>query len=404
MAFQKDNNTQNPPASGNLKAPQLAKLTPERDAPFQKAIKNVTPVATSSEDMNDERRQAAQWSFLNIFGWNKNKEDVTSDVSPLLSWIDINKDELGQGFDKNQPTDMAYAEFKRANKGDDEITARYESEQLLPHYRTAHASSSRTTASQPLSRFSVIDDGFKAPKTNLPANEARTELATDIRKVSKMYAAEAGMSEKDFAKVLGGIATIESRFGVLRSVSGTKYASSAGGAFHYLDGTIAAEVKQSMNDPRIASRVAELGVNVKDGVKKSEAYTLKEDNILAGSILAKQIVETARKHPELKNDITELATRIYQSHNLGEAGAKALAQGGRSELERVSSKADDNNPMFFKGAKSDEDVNNRYSRFVSSAIVSASPLIETAFAGQASPSVVLASKDRKMGYPAPEPT
>ena len=37
-----------------------------------------------------------------------------------------------------------------------------------------------------------------------------------------MYAADAGMSPRDLAAVLGGIATIESRFGVAREVPWNK--------------------------------------------------------------------------------------------------------------------------------------------------------------------------------------
>ena len=304
-----------------------------------------------------------------------NKQDLT-DLS-IDQWAKAHPNEIGTQFDATDATDNAYAAFRRANPMDREITADYEarnySSYIINPRDPSHAGRSRNG--------SIIDDGFKAPEFKLSKSEARTALSNDIKTVSQMYATEAGMSARDFAKVMSGIATIESSYGVIRSVKGTKYASSAGGAFHYLDRTIAGEVEQNMNDPRIASRVAKLGVTLNNGVAKSEAYTLKEDNILAGSILAKRIVDTVRKNPELKDDIEALATRVYQSHNLGDAGARALARGGRAALEATDHKADDNNPMFFRGASSDAEVNARYTKFVGNAIRSSETFVAAAFDG-----------------------
>ncbi len=303
----------------------------------------------------------------------ENGHDLTSE--PLMNWIKGNIADLGNGFDLNDKIDASYAAFQQANPSDRQLTANFERAEYSPFIynpRTSHGRHSN-------SPNSIIDDGFKAPAFKLDKQEARLNLAADIKTVSDMYATEAGMSSKDFAKVLGGIATIESRFGVLRSVSGTKYASSAGGAFHYLDGTIAGEVRNSMSDPRISGRVNRLGVEIHNGVSKSEAFTLKEDNVLAGSILAKRVIEAVRKNPELKDDIAALTTRVYQSHNLGEAGASALARGGRNALEALDHKADDNNPMFFRGTSSDTEINNRYKQFVSNAVASSAALIENTF-------------------------
>ncbi|HAJ90451.1 MAG TPA: hypothetical protein DCM27_05500 [Rhodospirillaceae bacterium] len=322
----------------------------------------------------------------------------------LNDWVKDNAANLGKYFDPKDPIDRSYADFQRNNPSDRRVTSAYETSVFTPFVHNPRNHSSV------LSPNSIIDDGFKAPAFKLSKNEARTALAADIKTVSEMYAADAGMSAKDFAKVMGGIATIESSFGVLRSVSGTKYASSAGGAFHYLDGTIAGEVKQNMNDPRIANRVAKLDVNIKDGIAKSEAWTMKEDNILAGSILAKRIIATARANPELKNNIEALATRVYQSHNLGDAGARALAQGGVDALNAKDSRATANNPMFFRGANSDAEVHGRYNKFVSKAVTSADTLIETAFASSASATATIAiakasaSSKADLRIPAPEPT
>ncbi len=234
------------------------------------------------------------------------------------------------------------------------------------------------------------------------------DLSNDIKTVSQMYASEAGMSQKDLAKVIGGIAHIESKGGILRSVVAKDIESSAGGAFHYLNGTIKGEVLQSLNDPRIANRVNELNPHISKQTKAKDistedAWELKEDNILVGSLVAKNVIKALQKHPELKNDVNALTTYVYQSHNLGEGGATALARGGREALEKASPLADNNNPQFFRGAKSDEEVNSRYNKFVSNAIASASPLIDTAFAGE--PKTLVATVVNKNSHPtrAPHP-
>lgn len=309
--------------------------------------------------------------FLRILALNQFLENS------LMTNLGSYEEDYDANLDLQNLIDEAYSDFNQENADDKEITAEYDHE-LSSKFSIPLGLAGKHPGSS--SRFAVIDDGFKAPKFSLPPSQARADLAKDIVTVSNMYAAEAGMSPKDFAKVLGGVATIESKFGVLRSVSGTKFESSAGGAFHYLNGTIAGEVREGMSDPRIANRVAALGVSVKDGITKSEAWALKEDNVLAGSVLARNIVDLVRKNPELRGDVTALTTRVYQSHNLGDAGAAALARGGRAALEKTDYKADDNNPMFFRGTSSDAEVNQRYSKFVAQAVSAATPLVETAFA------------------------
>lgn len=346
-----------------LKGTTDSRLKPEQDSAFQTMMAKISPA-----DEDFERRR-----FLEIL--YANADEVLNE--PLTTWVKNHEELLGREFNINDPIDLSYAQFRRQNDTDREVTAEFENKNYTPLAINPRAPSQAGRDKNVPN--AVIDDGFKAPTFKLSKSEAQTALAKDIKTVSEMYAQDAGMDAKDFAKVMGGIATIESRFGVLRSVSGTKHASSAGGAFHYLNGTIAGEVRQSMSDPRISSRVATLGVSVNDGVSKSEAWALKEDNVLAGSILAKRIVETVRKNPELKNDIEALTTRVYQAHNLGDAGARALARGGRQSLEALDHKADDNNPMFFKGASSDTEINNRYKKFVAGAVASANPLIDAAF-------------------------
>lgn len=377
---------------------------PEQDAEFQRHMADLQQQSSLTTAPDEDTTQYRRWTLIqSLLG------DNITDINPLTDWVKENPAKLGENFDINNPTDRAYAEFRRANENDDDIVGRFETENMGNYYYNPRIPS-RNNGADRNSNYSVADDGFKPPRYKLDPNQARQELARDIRTVSTMYAGEAGMAEKDFAKVLGGIATIESRFGVLRSIpeGATAFKSSAGGAFHFLDGTVAAEVRQSSSDPRVTKRVAELGVNIGDGIGKGEAWTLKDDNILAGSLVAKNIIKAIQKRPDLRNDPEALATFVYQSHNLGDAGARALARGGRDELERVSKAADDNNPMFFRGAKSDTEINNRYTKFVTGAMASASPLIEATFLATEAPVIASAAPARKpvhaAAFPAPQPS
>jgi hypothetical protein len=404
----KDKNTQSPissvasgivaqkpagPAQRNaapLKAPTAeAKSKTEQIASVANQIPN---------DSQEHTKYLERMRLLEIL--YDNADEVSKE--PLIAWVKNNDTVLGQEFDTKDPIDVAHAQFRRQNTTDREVTAEFENDNFTPLIINpripSQAGRDRNIPN------AVIDDGFKIPTFKLSKEQARTDLAKNIRTVSEMYAQDAGMDAKDLAKVMGGIATIESRFGVLRSVSGTKYVSSAGGAFHYLNGTIAGEVRQSMSDPRISGRVAALSVSVNDGVSKSEAWVLKEDDVLAGSVLARRIVETVRRNPELRNDIEALTTRVYQAHNLGDAGARALARGGRQALESLDHRADDNNPMFFKNTSSDAEINARYRKFVAGAIASANPLIDVAFSSSPQPTMVAALKRNEPAgllHPAP---
>jgi hypothetical protein len=245
----------------------------------------------------------------------------------------------------------------------------------------------------------IRDDGFQTPRFNMNAAEqagARLHLSNAINLTAAQYAAEAGVSQKDMARILGGIATIESSYGTKRSVVGAKYASSAGGAMHYLDGTIAAEVRANMGDRRVAERVAALGINPADGISKSEAWALKNDDLLSTRLVAIGIVNLAKKNPELARSPDALATRYYMQHNLGAGGANALLSRGVSAVGEVAAS---NNPMFFRGADSSAEVTGRYQRYVVGAMKSADNL--TAQLTGASP-VLAAKKDA--GLPAPSPT
>lgn len=375
-------NTAVAPAVANRDAVKLK-------APTETRLKREDPiVAPIPADAPKSEEDVAFQRFIRMELINYGQELTTLSLD---DWVKDNTADLGKDFDPKDPIDRSYADFQRNNSSDRRTTSDYESSAYSPFMYNPRVGGSAGRSNSP---YSIIDDGFKAPAFKLSKNEARTALAADIRTVSDMYAKEAGMSSKDFAKVMGGIATIESSFGTIRSVSGTKYASSAGGAFHYLDGTIAGEVRQNMADPRIANRVASLGVSVKDGVSKSEAWALKEDNILAGSILATRIVEAVQKNPELRNDPEALAKRVYQSHNLGDAGAQALARGGRSELDRLSVKSAENNPLFFRGAKDDAEIDARYTKFVGNAMKSSESFITAAFSG-ATPDVQVAQATTK---------
>lgn len=395
--------------STGLKAQTEARLKPEKSEAPQ-------IVAAPPEQKKNEQDIAFQ-RFIQMEILN-NARDLT--YLSLHDWVKDNTAGLGKSFDLNDKIDLSYAQFQQANPSDKEITARYEAngrDSYIEYRPSAPSSSGGRQGRKSEASTVVTNDGFTPPPYKLDKNQARIELAADIKTVSEMYAAEAGMSPKDFAKVMGGIATIESSFGVLREVKGTKFKSSAGGAFHYLNGTITGETSQAMSDPRIANRVNELGVTFetvtikKNGKTKQverlseqEAWILKQDNILAGSILAKQIVEIVRRNPELRNDVDALTTRVYQSHNLGEAGARALARGGRAALEALDYKADDNNPLFFGGGASDATINKRYTNKVAGAIDSAEPLIAAAF-GDGSPIRVAAVKQQqnKVSLPGREP-
>jgi hypothetical protein len=249
----------------------------------------------------------------------------------------------------------------------------------------------------------IRDDGFQTPRFNMnPAEQtvARRNLADAIQVTSAQYGPEAGVSQKDMARALGAIATIESSFGTKRSVVGTKFASSAGGAMHYLDGTIAGEVRANMKDARIAERVSALGVNPADGISKTEAWTLKNDDLLATRLVAIGMVKLAKKHPELAQNPEALATRYYMQHNMGEGGANALERGGVAAVNNADSRIVANNPMFFRGADSSAEVTGRYQKYVVGAMKSAGNLMDQLAGTQ--PSVLATKKDA--GLPTPSPT
>lgn len=349
------------------------------DANTQRFLNKLQNGSISIQPSDDGEGEIAKGflAWQRLFLFNDNKDSLVSKLFKAEA-----EPFVGPPLDLKNPIDAAYVRFHTANPDDRKTTATYE----------RYISS--VPAGSPLYRpqFHVSNDGFKAPAFTLAPAAAREQLAGDIGKVSKMYAADAGMSEKDFARVMGGIATIESRFGVARSVSGTKYTSSAGGAFHYLDATIAGKVRQSLADPRISDRVASLGVNVGDGVSKKEAWALKEDNVLAGSILARDIVKMAKARPDLRNNAEALATEVYKAHNMGEAGAAALARGGVDALNALDGRIIANNPMFFRKG----DAQQNYTSFVGNAVHAADDLFAKL---DKKPTTVLAA-----GYKAPEPS
>lgn len=334
----------------------------EQDAAFQRMMAGIT-------DPDSVEQRKAQDRFVQIDLIGENADDIFGEM--LADWAEQNAELLGNDFDPKDPIDVAYSNFKRENPRDAELNHKWERE-----YDASY--SNMMTAVPAGIAGNRVSGTFTPPAYTLDKTKARADLARDIATVSDMYAKEAGISSRDLAKVLGGIATIESRFGVLRRVTGTAYASSAGGALHYLNGTIAGETRQSMSDPRVAARVNTLGVNVANGVSAEEAWTLKEDNILALSLLSRRVVRTLREHPELKDNPVALATRVYQAHNLGDAGANALARGGRFALEALDHKAAANNPMFFRGAGSDQEIQSRYGKFVGAAMAAATPHVDAA--------------------------
>lgn len=408
MAIQKDKNTTKPTSVG-LKAPTDARLKSETDPKYQHMMNGI--ITSNSSDTTEiaNEKQSRLWYFIQLL--RGTRDELTNqdlDNTPIEKWIVTHKDELGENFNPKDSIDMSYAEALRNTPDRERLLGEYErmvegdnsspyAQQRIyknvgeikssPEWKSSSENNTQNHSAQK-------QDNYKPNPEKLDPVKARTALAADIATVSKMYAAEAGLSEKDLAKVLGGIATIESKFGTLRSTP----LSSAGGAFHYINSTIKGEVIQSIKDPRIAEQVREHGLDITSSTKQKnisnkDAWELKEDNVLVGSLVAKNVIKALQKHPELRNDVNALTTYVYQSHNLGEGGANALARGGRAELERVSSKADNNNPMFFRGAKSDEEVQKRYHNFVSNAIASASPLIDASFAGEQRTMVATADKN-----------
>jgi hypothetical protein len=403
MVVKKDDKTtgKTPPAADTLLAAPFPDVKPatktqiaaaRADTKFQKNLSQIT--GQSQHDSDEEKELTIfdlEWNqFVLSQLFSGNAEDMTwrtqdEKGEPIIKYMAKN------GLDPKDGIDRAFAEFQQANPRDREITSRYESH-FVPQYSVDH----------PV--YSVAPSaGFKPPAFTMSKTEARAKLAADIVTVSGMYAADAGMSKEDFAKVLGGVAVIESSFGVIREVKGTKHPSSAGGPLHYLDGTIAGKTREKMiSDPRIASRVDALGINVKDGVSKAEAWGLKDDNILAGSVLANDLVKLVKQNPHLKGDVAALTARLYQTHNMGDAGARALAQGGIQAVNRIDHRIAENNPMFFRGASSTDEVQSRYTSFTAKAVGAATPLLEDAMMAS-DPSYALAKNaiDKAKKGPAP---
>ncbi|HNQ92422.1 MAG TPA: hypothetical protein PKI93_05760 [Alphaproteobacteria bacterium] len=245
-----------------------------------------------------------------------------------------------------------------------------------------------------------LDAGFdktRLPSFNLSSDERRSALARDIVVVSERYSSQAGMSARDFAAVIGGIATIESSFGTKREVKGTKHVSSASGSLHYLDGTMRGEISKLAADSPIRTLIRQMGIDITDGISKQEVRELKDNNILAGSVLARKIVDVVNENPSLRNDVHALTAEVYRRHNMGDAGARAFANGGIEAVNKVDSRIADNNPIFFRGTDNSAVVAERYNKFSANAVNAASPLLDAAFETKA----VIAKVRHDM--PAPQP-
>ncbi len=339
------------------------------DKSFQKTLSQITGQPERDDKHEEEPSlwdlEMQYFVLTRLFGGNA--DDMTGRFSDPDDALPLVKYMQKLGLDPKDPIDSAHAGFHRENRSDRQITSDFES-RYIPQYAIANPN------------YSVAPSaGFKPPAFTMSKTEARAKLAADIVTVSGMYAAEAGMSKEDFAKVLGGVAVIESRFGVAREVKGTKHPSSASGAFHYLDGTMAGKLREKMaSDPRITARVDTLGINVKDGVSKAEAWGLKDDNILSASVLANDLVKLVKQNPQLKGDVAALTARLYQTHNMGDAGARALAQGGIQAVNKLDPRIAENNQLFFGKTSSTEEVQARYTNFTAKAVGAATPLLEEA--------------------------
>lgn len=368
-----------PRTKGNATPP--AASSSEHDPAFQKTIGKIV-------DNADQITEPPVADFLPI--------DVRRLIDPQLALAFDNRFEehleaLGQSYDSFQKSPEGVARAQAMAARDAEFSG------------FCYKPSSKGGLGKSSHPSCIRDDGFQTPRFSMnPAEQtaARTHLANAIQVTSAQYGPEAGVSPKDMARALGAIATIESSFGTKRSVVGTKFASSAGGAMHYLDGTIAGEVRANMKDARIAERVSALGVNPADGISKTEAWTLKNDDLLATRLVAIGMVKLAKKHPELAQNPEALATRYYMQHNMGEGGANALERGGVAAVNNADSRIVANNPMFFRGADSSAEVTGRYQKYVVGAMKSAGNLMDQLAGTQ--PSVLAAKKDA--GLPTPSPT
>lgn len=385
------------PAVDRLTAPVIKTNVTPKPALKEAIAKNAQDVTAPPAVGPDSDFAFQQFMRLMIFSESSKAAFGNEEENKYHTDIDLNVDNVGPGFDPKNPIDQVFSAFRRDNSGDRETTAHFERYVLQnPQYYP---------------RYSVTPDkpgqSFVPPAFKIDPTEARKNLAKDLVTVSNMYAAEAGMKPADFAKVLGGVAVIESRFGVLREVKGTKYESSASGAFHYLNGTMAGHLRNNAGDKRITDRLTSLGIDINDGISKREVWLAKDDNIVAGSTLAKDVIRIVQANPALRSDPEALIKRVYQEHNMGAAGARALAQGGITAVEKVDHRIDDNNPMFFRGASSAKEVDNRYAAFTGKAFNAAAPLIDEAM-GLTGPTMAAAKQSKVAeavkNLPTPQPS
>jgi hypothetical protein len=191
---------------------------------------------------------------------------------------------------------------------------------------------------------------------------ARQTLRGAIDRTSVDYAKAAGMDSASFSQVLDAIAMRESAYGARRFVANSALPSTAGGSFHFLDGTVEGKIEQRSSNPDILKRVTALGINPsKMGVRESERAKNNDD--LSSRIVALDVIDHVRANPALRKNPLELATEVFMTHNMGSGGKNALIKSGVDGLQTLGQKGQEivaNNPTYFRGATTYDQVRNNY--------------------------------------------
>jgi len=198
--------------------------------------------------------------------------------------------------------------------------------------------------------------------------ERHVSVSNAIESATAQYAGQINAPKDVLKQALGAIAFRESNFGLKMHVTQSALQSSAGGAWHFLDGHTEAVSAKYAGDPEIRKRLAHHGVKNPADMTAVEADRVKRDDNLAARLVLLEMGEVIKRNPSAAKDAVTLATEAFMSHNMGEGGKQALMSGGMNGLRALTDRKGNkvgeqiilNNPIYFRGAESASDVVQKY--------------------------------------------